>query len=160
MSLWQMVMALDGVEDRADYHPERDQLNHSVQVALNAARETGDPRLLAAAALHDVGKAACFAARGNGHGHESASAEMIEGHVASDVVWLVANHLRVAAYLSGDMGPRKAAQLAAHPLFPLLCQLRRFDVTGRRPHFALTPERRERFTALCEGVGIATGPWP
>lgn len=160
MSLWPLILALRGVEDRPDWHPERDQFNHTVQVTLNARRESDDRRLWAAAALHDVGKAIVIPARGNGHGHERTSAELIAGLVDDEIVWLVENHLRVAAFLDGEMRQRsKVRELAAHALFGLLCHLRRCDVAGRRPGYVLTATRRAQFIETCRAAGIEAEAW-
>lgn len=159
MTIWPMIMALHGVSEREDFHPERDQLNHTVQVTLLAERESDDVRLWAAAALHDVGKVETQRERGDSHGHEAVSASMIAPYVHPDVVWLVEQHIRVAAYLSGEMRSTKARALAEHPCFPLLIQLRRCDVAGRRPGFALTEARRERFARICTRAGLEVGAW-
>jgi putative nucleotidyltransferase with HDIG domain len=154
-------MALNDVEADAHYHPERNQLNHTVQVALIAAKETDDVRLIRAAILHDVGKAQCFAEHGNSHGHEDFSAKLLaDNGIDAETVWLVSQHIRVMTYQSGEMSSKKARALAAHPLFPLLIQLRRFDIAGRKPGIILNEHRRASFEALCVRVGIEVGAWP
>src|SRR4051794_19416422 len=51
------LLPLDGVLQDPEHHPERDALYHSLQVFERALADRAEAELLAAALLHDVGKA-------------------------------------------------------------------------------------------------------
>lgn len=120
-TLCDLLQALDGVEQDPYWHPEGDALFHSLQVHAIAACETQDADLLAAALLHDVGKAR------PGH-HEVVGAQLLQGLVPERVVWLVRHHL--------DLMRRPTAthrKLAGNPRLRDLQLLRRWDLDGRDP---------------------------
>lgn len=121
--LYQQLCALDGVARDRKYHPEGDALYHSLQVFDHAWRDTDDWELVAAALLHDVGKAV------NSKEHDDVGADMLEGLVPHRVTWLVRHHLDLlrapAATRRGYRGSRELADLE---------RLRRWDLAGRCLH--------------------------
>ena len=113
---------LDGIQQSAQYHPEGDALFHSLQVYQCAKHDTQDPELLAAALLHDIGKAAdcnCHALWG---------AEALDTYCTAKVCWLVAHHLDLLKASKKQQG-----RLQSHPWFKDLSTLRRWDLAGRDP---------------------------
>src|SRR5689334_5866782 len=85
--LLELLLALDGVRQSPEHHPEGDALFHSLQAFELARRETSDRALWAAALLHDVGKAVGSAE------HDAIGADLLDGLVAPRIVWLVRHHL-------------------------------------------------------------------
>ncbi|MFO0605897.1 MAG: HD domain-containing protein [Polyangiales bacterium] len=120
--LLDLLHALDGVPQDPRYHPEGDALYHSLQVFQLALVDTDDPALLAAALLHDVGKAL------RGGAHDAEGAELLDGLIAPRVVWLVAHHLDL---LRAPAQTRR--RFRGSPLLADLERLRRWDVAGRSP---------------------------
>lgn len=80
-------MALDGVEQDPLHHPEGDALTHSLQVFDAALEDTDDGELLAAALLHDVGKAI------QNRGHARIGAHLLSGLLPRRSVWLIQHHM-------------------------------------------------------------------
>ncbi len=95
---------------------------HSLQVFERALEDTRDVRLLAAALLHDVGKAI------DGPTHDVEGASLLEGLVRADVVWLVEHHLDLLREPS-----RARRRFAGDARLGLLQRLRRYDLAGRDP---------------------------
>jgi UTP:GlnB (protein PII) uridylyltransferase len=130
-----LLLALDGVSQDVRYHPEGDALYHSLQVFEHARRETNDPELIAAALLHDVGKAL------RSSDHDTEGADLLEGLVSDRVVWLVAHHLD----LLRSPAKTRRTLYATQQLHDLEC-LRRWDLAGRSPTaWVCTPEEAVRF---------------
>jgi hypothetical protein len=138
--LYELLTALDGVRQDRRYHPEGDALFHSLQVFLHARRDTDDPELLAAALLHDVGKA------WDDGDHALSGACLLDGLVSDRVIWLVEHHLDLLRH------PRRTrALLLGTPQLRDLERLRGWDLAGRDPrahmpsiewalsHLTLTP---------------------
>lgn len=120
--LLSLLYDLDGVQQNPKYHPEGDALFHSLQAFELAHQQSPDPRLWAAALMHDVGKAV------ESRGHETIGAEMLQGVVCEEILWLVRHHLDLMT------APRRTRQRYGNqPRFIQLQQLRRFDVLGRDP---------------------------
>jgi len=131
--LFDLLSALDGVRQDLRYHPESDALYHSLQTFQLAYHDTDDPALHAAALLHDVGHA-----HGGGDPAE-VGAELLDGLIAPDVVWLVAHHLdllRAPGRTRRRLRARNDAGLAR------LDRLRRYDVAGRDPRARVMPVDR------------------
>ena len=128
--LLDLLLALDGVEQPARYHPEGDALFHSLQVFDLARRESDDPVLWGAALLHDVGKA------DDTSSHDEAGADLLEGLVCPRIVWLVRHHLDLLR------DPRRCQRrYRGQSELANLTLLRRWDLGGRRPSArVLTPE--------------------
>lgn len=114
--------ALEGVSQDPRWHPEGDALFHSLQVFEAALAQTSDPELLAAALLHDIGKAHA------GADHDEVGASMLEGWMPRRVCWLVAHHLDL---LRSPAETR--ALLCGTPQLRDLERLRRWDLAGRDP---------------------------
>lgn len=128
--LLDLLRALDGIPQDPRYHPEGDALYHTLQVYQLALADTDDPVMIAAALLHDVGKAL------RGPEHDLDGAELLDGLVAPRVVWLVRHHLDL---LRAPAQTRRRLR-GTHRLRDLE-QLRRWDLGGRSPHAEVcTPE--------------------
>lgn len=120
--LVELLEALEGVAQDPVHHPEGDALFHSLQVYALAAEDHADPELLAAALLHDVGKASA------GRDHDVVGAELLVG-LPSRTRWCVAHHLDLLR------DPRDArARLYGTPELADLHQLRAWDLQGRDPN--------------------------
>lgn len=117
-----LLLALDGIPQDRRHHPEGDALTHTLQVFRHAERESRDPVLLAAALLHDVGKAQA------GRDHDTVGADLLDGLVPEAVRWLVRHHLDLLR------APRQTrALLQGDPRLAQLERLRRWDLAGRIP---------------------------
>lgn len=119
--LLELLEALDGVSQDPVYHPEGDALFHSLQVYQLAAEDDAEPELLAAALLHDVGKASA------GRDHDIVGAELTVG-LPSRTRWCIAHHLDL---LRDPRGTR--ARLYGTSQLADLEKLRTWDVAGRDP---------------------------
>ena len=127
--LFDILDKCDGVKQEKKYHPEEDLLNHSLQTMGWAFRETNDTDLILAALLHDVGKTIIR------RGHEKESVILLEDLVSAKTLFLIKHHMRIWAYLKGEMKKLSKVQfLASHPWLPELVQLARFDELGRNPN--------------------------
>jgi len=125
-----LLLDLDGIPQDPRYHPEGDALYHSLQVYQHARRATDDRQLLAAALLHDVGKAL------DEGDHALSGACVLDGLVPDRVLWLVEHHLDLLRE------PRRTrAILLGTPELSDLEQLRSWDLAGRDPNaFVLSPQ--------------------
>jgi len=115
-----LLWPLDRVCDPSRHHPERNVLYHSLQVFSWAKRSTEDPDLLAAALLHDVGKAVAFP------DHAAVGAELLEPFVSPRVVELVELHLDLLRHPN-----ETRVRLCGTMLLADLEALRRWDLAGR-----------------------------
>jgi hypothetical protein len=143
--LREALWALDGVQQDPRYHPEGDALTHSLQVFEKARLARPRPALLAAALLHDVGKALSTP------DHAALGADLLGGLVADEVVWLVRHHM--------DLHHKPRATRAALWGTPQLAELetlRRWDLAGR-VRGARHPSVEEALDAL-EAVWSALRP--
>ena len=114
--------ALDGVPQDPRYHPEGDALFHSLQVFDVALAARAPAIELAAALLHDVGKAT------SGPEHAEVGADLIAGWVPEPTRWLVAHHLDLLRR------PRETRALwLGSPALAALERLRHWDLSGRNP---------------------------
>lgn len=112
---------LDGVPQDARFHPEGDALFHSLQVFERALDDRAEGELLAAALLHDIGKAH------GGRDHDAIGAELLIGW-PQRITWCVAHHLDLLR------SPRQArSRLAGTLALRDLERLRRWDLAGRDP---------------------------
>jgi hypothetical protein len=138
-NLLHLLLALDGVAQHPKYHPEGDALFHSLQVFEHALKADPTPTLLAAALLHDVGKA---------HGsrdHAELGAVLLDG-LPDPVRWLVAHHLDLLRH-----SRRTRTRLGGTTLLRDLQLLRRWDVAGRDPR-AWVREPEEAVAIVVEAL--------
>lgn len=136
--LLDLLVALDRIPQDPRYHPEGDALYHSLQVFQHARRESRDPALVAAALLHDVGKAL----RAGDHAVEGA--DLLEGLVAPRVVWLVRHHLDLL-HSPGATRRHLRGTVKLHDLE----LLRRWDLAGRSPRASVcSPEEAVNYLTL------------
>jgi len=140
-ALTELLLALEGVEQDPVWHPEGDALFHSLQVFAHARRATGDPDLLAAALLHDVGK-------GLDRPHEQEGAELLSSYLPERVCWLVRHHLDLLRHPTKTRrrwrGTRELQDLE---------QLRRWDVAGRDPE-AWVPSVEDAVAVVLEAYRV------
>ena len=121
--LLDLLLDLEGIEQNPHYHPEGDALYHSLQVFQLAHQQSDSPIMWAAALFHDVGKAS------GTKDHDVIGAEMLQGVLNDQVVWLVEHHLDLL------IAPAKTRRkLNKKPtLLKQLEQLRYWDLSGRDP---------------------------
>jgi putative nucleotidyltransferase with HDIG domain len=122
------------------YHAEGDVAAHT-RLAVAACPPDGDPDLLWAALLHDVGKPGVTEADGErvtSHGHARVGAEIADrvlerlempSERRKRIVWVVRQH---TFHLSWNLthahqASRRHRRLVADPRFPLLLELLRVD---------------------------------
>ncbi len=117
-----LIESLSGISQSPVFHPEGDAMFHTLQVFDHALADTRDPILLAAALLHDVGKAI------DGPTHDREGADLLDGLVSGEVVWLVEHHLDLLREPA-----RTKRKLSGTRRLSLLQQLRRYDLAGRDP---------------------------
>ncbi|MBT8364360.1 MAG: HD domain-containing protein [Deltaproteobacteria bacterium] len=122
------------------YHAEGDVAAHT-QLAVEACPPDGDPDLLWAALLHDVGKAAVTKLDGDritAHGHDIAGAELAQTILdrlqmpakrLEKIVWAVRHHTFHLSWNLNAPGQatRRQKRLVADQRFPLLLELLRVD---------------------------------
>jgi predicted HD phosphohydrolase len=121
--LLSLLLDLHGVQQSPKYHPEADALYHSIQVFQCAKSQTDDAELLAAALLHDVGKAADCTC------HAQWAAAELSTFCTDKVCWLIAHHLDLMKK------PKKTqVQFQFNPWLVDLQRLRRWDLAGRKPN--------------------------
>lgn len=173
------VVAMDGVPQPPEYHPEGDVLTH-VCLVLDHVPEA-DPALAWAAVLHDVGKPPTFeraADRIRFTGHDTLSASMADGvlrrlHAPSVVRELVVeicrDHIRIATL--PEMTATKRERWLRTPSFPAHLAFHRADCLGSHRKLQIH-DLAERWLAelppvppppLCTGkdvlaLGVAPGP--
>jgi hypothetical protein len=122
-----LLEPLAGVKQNAQYHPEGDALYHSLQVfELARQRRPWDEEFLAAALLHDVGKAI------DSSDHVAAGLEALEGTITDRTRFLIAHHMDAHAYNEGTLGHRARIRLQQSDDFDDLLLLRELDRAGRR----------------------------
>jgi hypothetical protein len=119
MSDW--LWSLEGVAQNPRHHPEGDALFHSLQVFGHAHKAHAQPHLLAAALLHDVGKAT------SRQHHADVGAQMLVD-LPPKTRWLTAHHLD----LLHEPRHTRATLFGTWALADL-AQLRRWDKAGRDP---------------------------
>lgn len=130
-ALLSMLTRLGSVTQDPRFHPEGSALYHCLQVAQLARRDGASPVLLAAALLHDIGKAL------PGADHAAAGAEALEGIARPEVTWLVAHHLDL---LRAPTETR--VRLRDDPRLAELERLRGWDLEGRARDVWVDDEER------------------
>ncbi len=122
-----LLLPLERVKEDPRFHPEGDALYHSLQVFdLAVDRAPYDEEFLAAALLHDVGKAIDPA------DHVAAGLEALGDFITERTHWLIENHMLAHQIREGRLGHRAAKRLRAHEDFDALMLLNECDRLGRR----------------------------
>lgn len=113
------VLALKGIQQRRDWHPEVSAYTHTMNVVKRAP-----DNLYWVAMLHDIGKISTTTPDGRSIGHEQESVRMlppilkrlgITGQEAKDITWIVKNHMRIKQFWKMRRFKRDA--LMDHPRF-------------------------------------------
>jgi HD domain len=136
-----LLQRLQFVVQEPRFHPEGNALYHSLQVFSLAEQHSSDPVLLAAALLHDLGKAA------PGDDHAYAGATLLQPVACLEVRWLVEHHLDL---LRDPHGTRR--RLHGDERLRQLEQLRAWDLAGRRRDVHVPDAERALGTLLEPGV--------
>jgi hypothetical protein len=136
-----LLEPLGRVRQDPRHHPEGDALYHSLQVFDLAWSAGAPPHLVAAALLHDVGKAL---AEGP---HEVTGAALLAPIVDERTAWLIERHMDLAR---DPVGTRR--HLRGDPLLADLERLRAFDLGGRRRGVHVTSCERAVGALLEPGV--------
>lgn len=128
---WQVCLSLlwplENVRQDPRYHPEGDALYHSLQVFDLACDQLPyDEEFLAAALLHDVGKAI------DPHDHVEAGLDALQGLVTSRTAWLIGHHMDAHRLAEGTLGARARRRLQAEESFDELVLLGECDRAGRQ----------------------------
>jgi hypothetical protein len=122
-----LLLPLENVKQPLRYHPEGDALYHSLQVFDEACQRLPyDEEFLAAALLHDVGKAI------DPFDHVAAGLEALEGALTPRTAWLIENHMLAHEAADGTLGRRARRRLQEHEWFEDLMLLEECDRAGRR----------------------------
>lgn len=159
-------------------------LQHSLQTAMNAAKDTHDEELVLAAFFHDIGHL-CKPGKEFDHessvmDHEKAGALLLARHGFSErIVSLVENHVLAKRYLTykhpdfylsltetaresleyqgGPLGMDEAFQFEAHPRFHELIQLRKWDELSKIPGAYTLPLYEFRYMAMYHLIRQSNG---
>lgn len=122
-----LLLPLENVKQRPDFHPEGDALYHSLQVFdLGRDELPYDEEFLLSALMHDVGKAI------DPHDHVAAGLEALEGYISRRTAWLIAHHMEAGALGEGTLGARARRRLERADDFEELRLLSQCDRDGRQ----------------------------
>lgn len=139
-----LLLPLENVKQPLRYHPEGDALYHSLQVFDHARDQLAyDEEFLAAALLHDVGKAIDSA------DHVTAGLEALDGFITERTAWLIEYHMQAHQLTDGTLGARARRRLEQSEHFEDLMLLGECDRAGRQPG-AEAPELEEALNYLRE----------
>ena len=141
-ALLALLEPLGRVRQDPRHHPEGDALFHSLQVFDLAASAGEPPHLVAAALLHDIGKACADGP------HEDTGAALIASIAGERTCFLVERHMDLARDPSGTR-----RLMRDDPRLAELERLRAHDLGGRRTH-AYVPDLERAIGALLE-PGVA-----
>jgi hypothetical protein len=123
-----LLMPLEHVREKREYHPESDALYHSLQVFKLACDEIPyDEEFLLAALLHDVGKAI------DPYEHVVAGLEALDEFITDRTAWLIEQHMLAHALADGSIGVRARRRLMQSDDFDTLVLLNECDRAGRVP---------------------------
>lgn len=123
-----LLQPLEGVRQRAEFHPEGDVLYHLLQVfELARERRPYDFEFLLAALLHDVGKGI------EPRNHVAAAIRSLDGVVTERTLFFIRHHMEAHEYLAGTLPPRKCDKLKRSEEFDDLLLLAECDQAGRVP---------------------------
>jgi poly(A) polymerase len=128
------VVAMKGVEQPNEFHPEGDVFVHTM-LMLDHLKDAS-PALALAALLHDAGKppTQTFEDRIRFNNHDKVGARIAEdvcrrlrmpNETMAKVSWMIENHMRLTAI--PDMRDSKRKRFIRHPWFPDLLELGRLD---------------------------------
>ena len=174
------VVAMDGVQQPPEFHPEGDVWTH-VKMLLDDLSDS-TPTLAWGALLHDIGKpmAMRITDRIRFNGHDALGAEMADAvcrrlrmsnRDVDRIVQLTAQHMRIGRAM--EMRPSKLKRMLRQPLFPELLELHRLDCLAShgmldvyafcREQLKETDEQNLRPQPLLNGedligLGLAPGP--
>jgi hypothetical protein len=142
-----LLVPLETVKQKPEYHPEGDALYHSLQV-FDLARDAlpYDEEFQLAALLHDVGKAI------DPRDHIGSGLEALAGHITERTAWLIAHHSEAGALRDGALGVRARRRLEAHDDFDDLMLLCDCDRRGRQKGVQV-PELEDAIAHLRELAG-------
>ena len=162
------------------YGEDATQLQHALQVAEQARRSGCTPALIAASLLHDIGQFINDAGNaaqklGVDARHEVSGASFLAVHFPAEVYEPVRLHVAAKRYLcavdsaylgklspasslsltyqGGPMAPEEIAAFEAEPFHAAAVTLRRFDDTGKQPHWH--PPELTSYRALLEALLIS-----
>ncbi len=139
-----LLLPLENVKQPLRYHPEGDALYHSLQVFDLARNEMAyDEEFLAAALLHDVGKAI------DPTDHVAAGLEALDGFITERTAWLIEHHMLAHQLIDGSLGARARRRLHESEHFDDLVLLGECDRGGRVPG-VVAPELDEALEYLRE----------
>lgn len=131
------------------------QLEHALQTAEHALAAGADDEVIAAALLHDIGRAPGVVEHYPGMPHEESGARFCAQHCGERAAFLVGRHVPAKRYLvvvdesyaaglspvsqrslirqGGPMTPEEVAEFEAHPWAQEAAQLRRWDDGAKTP---------------------------
>jgi hypothetical protein len=122
-----LLLPLESVKQPLKYHPEGDALYHSLQVFDHARDQMAyDEEFLAAALLHDVGKAI------DPTNHVAAGLEALDGFITERAAWLIEHHMLAHQLADGVLGARARRRLEQSEHFDELVLLGQCDRAGRQ----------------------------
>lgn len=123
-----LLLPLENVKQPLKYHPEGDALYHCLQVFDHARDQLAyDEEFVAAALLHDVGKAIDPA------DHVAAGLEALDGFITERTTWLIEHHMLAHQLADGTLGARARRRLEQSEYFEDLVLLGECDRAGRQP---------------------------
>ena len=132
-----LLLPLENVKGPLAYHPEGDMLYHSLQVFDHARDQLAyDEEFLAAALLHDVGKAIDPA------DHVAAGSDALNGFITERTAWLIEHHMLAHQLADGTLGARARRRLEQSEHFDDLVLLGECDRAGRQSG-VVAPELNE-----------------
>lgn len=121
-----LLIPLEAVIGKREWHPEGDALYHSLQVFELARDELPyDEEFLLAALLHDVGKAI------DPYDHVASGLEALDGYITPRTAWLIEHHMEAHALHDGTIGVRARRRLEESPDYEELVLLSKCDRRGR-----------------------------
>lgn len=139
-----LLLPLENVKQPLKYHPEGDALYHSLQVFDHARDELAyDEEFLAAALLHDIGKAI------DPQNHEAAALEALDGFITQRTAWLIEHHMAAHQLAEGTLGARARRRLEQSEYYEDLVLLGACDRAGRQAGVE-APELEEAIEYLRE----------
>jgi hypothetical protein len=122
-----LLLPLEKVMQKPQFHPEGDALYHSLQVFDLARDEIPyDEEFLLAALLHDVGKGV------DPQDHIGAALAELDGYITPRTAWLIEHHSEAAALRDGTLGVRSRRRLEESESFEELMLLAQCDRAGRQ----------------------------